>query len=258
MSNPLKPSLSRLYFGRDSGAVRFRFAMLTFDALVILLFIASSLVDELASLYWLDYVFAGLLTLDLSARVYIASRPLRFVLQVTSLADVVVILSLLAAAFVDNLGFLRVLRMLRLLRSYHIVRELRQTFPFFKKNEEIIGSSLNLTVFVFVITAVIYVLEVDKNEHINNYLDALYFTVATLTTTGFGDITLSDTLGRLIAVIIMVFGVGLFLRLVQTIFRPNKVAHSCTVCGLSRHEGDAVHCKHCGNQLNIPTEGDWV
>jgi voltage-gated potassium channel len=243
MSTTLKQSLTRLYFGQDSGAMRFRFAMLTFDALVILFFIASSLIDSLASLYWLDYVFAALLALDLAARVFIARRPLTFVLQLTSLADVVVI---------------RVLRMLRLLRSYHIVRELRQIFPFFKKNEDIIGSSLNLSVFVFVITAVIYVLEVDKNEHINNYLDALYFTVATLTTTGFGDITLSDTLGRLIAVIIMVFGVGLFLRLVQTIFRPSKVAHSCTVCGLSRHEGDAVHCKHCGNQLNIATEGDWI
>jgi len=258
MSATLKESLTRLYYGRDSRAVRFRFAMLAFDTLVILFFIGSSLIDELASLYWLDYVFAALLAIDLAARVSIASRPLTFMLQVTSLADIVVILSLVAAAFVDNLGFLRVMRMLRLLRSYHIIRTLRQNFPFFRKNEDIIGSSLNLSVFIFVITAVIYVLEVDKNEHINNYLDALYFTVATLTTTGFGDITLSDTLGRMIAVIIMVFGVALFLRLVQTIFRPSKVAHNCTVCGLNRHEGDAVHCKHCGNQLNIPTEGDWV
>ena len=31
---------------------------------------------------------------------------------------------------------------------------------------------------------------------IGNYLDALYFTVATLTTTGFGDITLTGTTGR--------------------------------------------------------------
>jgi len=258
MTSTLKKSLTSLYYGRDSGAVRFRFAMLAFDTLVILFFVASSLIDELASLYWVDYVFAALLMLDLAARVAIASRPLSFLLQFTSLTDLVVIMSLLAAAIIDNLGFLRVVRMLRLLRSYHIVRELRQSFPFFRKNEDIIGSSLNLSVFIFVITAVIYVLEVDKNEHINNYLDALYFTVATLTTTGFGDITLSDSLGRVIAVIIMVFGVGLFLRLVQTIFRPSKVAHACTVCGLNRHEGDAVHCKHCGTQLNIPTEGDWI
>ncbi|MGE3248086.1 MAG: potassium channel family protein, partial [Beijerinckiaceae bacterium] len=76
-----------------------------------------------------------------------------------------------------------------------------------------------------------------------------------LTTTGFGDITMTDTSGRMLAVIIMILGVALFLRLIQTIFRPQKVAYPCPDCGLKRHEPDAVHCKHCGHILNIPTEG---
>ena len=148
--------------------------------------------------------------------------------------------------------------MLRLLRSYHMLRALRQEFPWFKANEQIIQSSVNLIIFIFVVTAVVYVLEGGRNEDINNYLDALYFTVATLTTTGFGDITMEDTLGRMVAVVIMVFGVALFLRLVQTIFRPTKVEYPCEDCGLNRHDPDAIHCKHCGNVLNIPTEGEWT
>ena len=55
----------------------------------------------------------------------------------------------------------------------------------------------------------------------------------------------------------MVFGVVLFLRLVQTIFRPQKVDQVCDQCGLRRHDPDAVHCKHCGLVINIETEGDW-
>ena len=55
----------------------------------------------------------------------------------------------------------------------------------------------------------------------------------------------------------MVFGVVLFLRLVQTIFRPQKVDKVCDQCGLRRHDPDAVHCKHCGVIINIETEGDW-
>ena len=77
----------------------------------------------------------------------------------------------------------------------------------------------------------------------------------TLTTTGFGDIILVETTGRLLAVIIMIVGVALFIRLVQTIFRPSKVRHECQDCGLTRHDRDAVHCKHCGRQLHIRTEG---
>jgi ribosomal protein S27E len=53
----------------------------------------------------------------------------------------------------------------------------------------------------------------------------------------------------------MIFGVTLFLRLAQVLFRPNRVRFECPTCGLIRHDPDAVHCKHCGTVLHIPTEG---
>ena len=37
-------------------------------------------------------------------------------------------------------------------------------------------------------------------------------------------------------------------------FRPYKVRFTCQVCGLMRHEPDAVHCKACGALINIPNE----
>ena len=77
---------------------------------------------------------------------------------------------------------------------------------------------------------------------IANYIDALYFTVTTLTTTGFGDITLQGSLGRLISIVIMIFGVTLFLRLLQALVRPHKVRYPCPTCGLQRYEADAVLC----------------
>ena len=104
-------------------------------------------------------------------------------------------------------------------------------------------------------TGFVYETQHWTNPKIGNYVDALYFTIAALTTTGFGDITLTGTLGHLISVIIMIFGVTLFLRLVQVLLRPDKVRFACPVCGLQRHDRDAVHCKACGTILNIPDEG---
>ena len=253
----MRKRLKRLYYGDDANSRNFRFGLLTFDLVTVLFFILSSAVEPSTLLYVVDYLIALVLILDFIARSMIANRPWRFVLQFPSIIDLVVIGSLLAPAFIDNLGFLRILRMLRLMRSYHVLRELRGLWPWFRRNDEVIESAINLFVFVFVVTAIVFVIEHDRNPNINHYLDALYFTVATLTTTGFGDITLSDTAGRVLAVVIMVVGVGLFLRLVQTIFRPNKVAFPCPDCGLKRHEPDAVHCKHCGRVLNISTEGEW-
>lgn len=147
------------------------------------------------------------------------------------------------------------LRTLRLFRSYQLVSRLRRDFPFFRRNQDIVVSAINLFVFVLVMTALVYVTQATRNPEIENYADALYFTVTTLTTTGFGDITLTGTTGRLLSVLIMIFGVSLFIRLAQTVFRPAKLHHDCPDCGLTRHDADAVHCKHCGAVIKIPTEG---
>ena len=80
---------------------------------------------------------------------------------------------------------------------------------------------------------------------------------AMVTTTGFGDITLTGSLGRMISVVVMICGVTLFLRLAQVLFRPVKVRETCRKCGLSLHDADAVHCKHCGATIHIETEGDF-
>ena len=79
--------------------------------------------------------------------------------------------------------------------------------------------------------------------------------VAALTTTGFGDITLPGTLGRLISIIIMIFGVTLFFGLARAVLVPDKVRFRCPKCALLRHDRDAVHCKACGGVLNIPNDG---
>lgn len=254
----VQQKLKSLYFGQDKKGHRFRLGLLALDLVTLLLFVLSSVLGPSLAAYVIDYSIAVVLLVEFAARLAIARRKVKFLFSFGSVADVLVIFSLVATLFLESLAFLRVVRMLRLLRSYHMLVALRQEFSWFRENEQIIQSSVNLAIFVFVTTAVVYVLEAGRNDAINNYMDALYFTVATLTTTGFGDITMKDSVGRMVAVVIMVFGVALFLRLVQTIFRPTKVRVPCQTCGLSRHDPDAVHCKHCGETIKIPTEGEWI
>ena len=109
--------------------------------------------------------------------------------------------------------------------------------------------------FIFAMTALVHLLRGGREPGLNTYVDALYFTVTTLTTTGYGDILMDSGTGRLLAVGIMIVGVGLFLRLARTIFVPAKVRHKCPECGLLKHDPDAIHCKHCGIELKIETEG---
>ena len=254
---PLRKAAELLYTGRSRNAAMFRYGLIGFDIVTILFFIATVPLDPTPTILTADFVFGILILTDFVVRLWIAPDKRRMLRQLYSIADVLVILSLLLAPILDpNLVFLRVLRSLRLLHSYHVLRDLRRDTPFFRRNEDVIISAVNLGVFVFFVTAAVFVLRADKNPDINTYIDALYFTVSTLTTTGFGDITLTGSVGKLLSIFIMLFGVALFLRLAQAIFRPKKVSYRCPGCGLNRHEPDSVHCKHCGEPLKIETEGE--
>ncbi len=247
--------INELYNGVSRRSRYFRWALLAFDSITILYFIVASFFHHIDDLHVVEEAIGIIYLLEFMARLYISRQRLHAIFNPVGLADLIVIASLLAPSLAENFVFLRVIRALRLLRSYHMINNLRKQSKFVRIHEDVIFSIVNLVVFIFVITAVVYVTQVGSNPEIANYFDALYFTVATLTTTGFGDITLVGTGGHILAVLIMIFGISLFLRLIQTIFRPGKVRYVCPVCGLTRHDADAVHCKHCGKVLHITTEG---
>ena len=251
----LRERLQGLYFGDDRRARRFRYGLIVFDVVTIAVFLVSSFAHERWWMIPLDLVIAFVLLVDFAARLYAERERMRHLLSLATVADLIVIVSLLLPFFIENLAFLRIARALRLLRSYHLLRDLRQDSAWFRNNEDIIQRSVSLGVFIFVVTSVVYVTQHLINPQISNYVDALYFTITTLTTTGFGDITPKDPGGRLLAIVIMLVGVSLFLRLLQAIFRPNKVRFECPDCGLMAHDIDAVHCKHCGRILHIRDEG---
>ena len=254
-SASLRDRLRLLYFGKSQTAHRFRYGLLVFDIGTILFIIGTSFVSRAPWLEWLDLIFGLLILADFCARLYVSPHPVREFAYPSTWADIVAIFSFLAPVVGEGLGFLRILRTLRLLHTYQLVARLRVDSSFFRRNEEAIIAVVNLGVFLFIMTGVVYETQHWRNPEIANYVDALYFTVSTLTTTGFGDITLEGSLGRLIAVLIMIFGVTLFLRLLQTLLRPQKVRFRCPSCALERHELDAVHCKACGKLLKIPDEG---
>ena len=252
----MKSVLAELYGGNTDRAVGFRYGLLVFDLVTIVFVIVTSFFEHATWIIVLDLAFGMVILLDFAARVWLEKNRLRALLRPTTWADIAAIISFLAPVVTGQaLAFLRVLRTLRLLRSYELLDRLRRDSRWFREREDVILAVTNLMVFLFVMTGLIYASQVNINDQINNYADAFYFTVTTLTTTGFGDITLDTTGGRMLAVAVMIFGVSLFLQMLQVLFRPRKVRHECPTCGLVLHDTDAVHCKHCGDTLHIRTEG---
>lgn len=251
----LRERLREYYEGASRSAIRFRYLLLVFDAAMILFIVTSSFFPGNVVTEALDVIFGVGVLLEFAARLWVSRSVRHELASFSGVADVIVVASLLAPLVGENLAFLRVVRAFRVLRSYHLLRALRRDVQFFRRNENIVLASTHLALFVFVMTAIVYESQHHSNPAITNYADALYFTVTTLTTTGFGDITLQGPWGRILAVIIMIFGVTLFLGLVREIFRAPKVSWRCKSCGLLQHEADAIHCKHCGEPLHMPHGG---
>lgn len=244
-----------LYHGQSPAALRFQSAVLLVDLAIIGFFIASPLLREAKHFLWIDLSIAALLGLDLVGRALASKHVLRWLRQLPVIIDIFILATLLAPTWFFNFGFLRILRLWTLTRSTVFWR------PFLKRGlaiyREPIQATINLLVFLFVVTGFVYTAFAGYGrDDIHGYVDALYFTVATVTTTGFGDITLPGTFGKLTSIVIMIIGISLFVRLAQAIFRPAKVHFPCPQCGLQKHEPDAVHCKACGHLLNIPDSGN--
>lgn len=251
----MKQTVKFLYIGKEPISIRFRYLLILFDAATIVFFVATAHVPHGPGLIAASWAVGLVILLDFSARMWIAKDRWKLLRQIYTLADIVVIVSLILDPFLTgSLAFLRILRALRLIHSYHLLRDLRRDSSFFRTHEDAVIAAINLLVFVFATSTAVLVFFIPEDSK-TPYIDALYFTMATLTTTGFGDITLPSPGGKLFSVFIMVVGVALFVRLAQAIFMPQKVRHKCPSCGLYRHDPDAVHCKHCGETLRIETGG---
>jgi voltage-gated potassium channel len=68
---------------------------------------------------------------------------------------------------------------------------------------------VSFTVIVF-FSLLIFWIEHSVNPKMEHYLDALYFTVATLTSVGYGDIAPVTFAGRIVAILMMLLGTFIF------------------------------------------------
>ncbi|WP_085028454.1 potassium channel family protein [Ensifer aridi] len=250
----LKVAIQHIEHGRDQWALRWQALLAFIDVTILAFFILGPYLRAGPSYLIIDYTVAVWIGGELLARALAAPSIRTFLKKPMTWIDIVILATLLFPDLLFNFAFLRAMRIWAIGKSQLLCEILRRYG--WVHLQDVIRACLNFLVFLFMVTGFVYTTFFYGREGGEGFVDALYFTVATITTTGFGDITLPGTLGKLTSVVTMIVGISLFVRLAQAVVRPYKVNFPCPQCGLQRHEADAVHCKACGHLLNIPDEGN--
>ncbi|MEZ4902873.1 MAG: potassium channel family protein [Spirosomataceae bacterium] len=117
---------------------------------------------------------------------------------------------------IPMVDFLRAGRLLRLIRLLRIIRAFRSAHQLvhhiFRNKAQGAFTSIFILAILLIIFSAIGILQVedDPNSNIKTAEDALWWAYVTITTVGYGDKYPVTTEGRLIAVLLMTGGVGLF------------------------------------------------
>lgn len=120
-------------------------------------------------------------------------------------------------ASIPYLPWLRVGRLVRILQVIRLLRAIRATQKIsalvFRNKLHAGTTSVVLTAFLLIIFCSIGVLiceQQDPNANIKTAGDAIWWSVTTITTVGYGDKYPVTTEGRIVAMILMISGIGLF------------------------------------------------
>lgn len=152
-------------------------------------------------------------TCEYFIRILLSPKRLRFIFSFYGLVDLIAILPFYLAFAIDLRCF-RLIRLLRLIRVLKVARynSALQRFSkalFLAKEELAIFTGLSL-ILLYLSAVVIYHFEhVAQPEVFKSIFDSLWWSVATLTTVGYGDIYPITIGGRFFTFIILMIGLGL-------------------------------------------------
>ena len=264
----MKDKLYRIIFEADTKAGK------NFDVILIITILISVFVVLLESIPSLnreygfyfrivEWIVTILFSIEYIARIFVARKSLSYIFSFFGVIDLLAVLPAYLGLFLTGTGSLLIIRALRLLRIFRIFKLSRYTSEGQVIIDALKASKVKIGVFLFAVLTVIliigtimYLIEGEKNGF-TSIPRAMYWTVVTITTVGYGDIAPQTPVGQFIAGVAMLIGYAIIAvptGIVTVEFskakdRKRNNNSSCPECQAQVHGSDARYCYKCGASL---------
>ena len=247
-----------------------------FDIALLILIIYSVIIVMLESIPRFDskyhmffnvseWTVTILFTIEYILRIVCIKKPSKYIFSFFGVIDLLSTIPKYLSFFVVGSQYLTAFRALRLLRVFRILKLVRFVGESNNLIRALRASRTKIFVFVFFIIIISVLLGtimylIEGPEHgFNSIPHSVYWTIVTLTTVGYGDISPETGLGQIIATLIMIIGYGIIAvptGIVSAEYASAKNSadkyddgRSCSDCGAEIKRADAHYCRKCGHKL---------
>lgn len=266
-----KAKLHEIIYGTHTPAGKI------FDIALLVLIVYSVIIVMLESIPRFDskyHVFFNvsewlvtiLFTIEYILRIICIKKPSKYIFSFFGIIDLLSTIPKYLSYLVVGSQYLTAFRALRLLRVFRILKLVRFVGESNNLIRALKASRTKIFVFVFFLIIISVLLGtimylVEGPQHgFNSIPHSVYWTIVTLTTVGYGDISPETGLGQIIATLIMIIGYGIIAvptGIVSAEYASAKKSgdnydegRSCSDCGAEIKRADADFCRKCGHNLN--------
>ena len=159
-----------------------------------------------------EWLFTIFFTIEYALRIYCAPNRRKYIFSTMGIIDLLSIIPTYLVGFYAPIGSLidiRIMRVIRIFRIFKLTPYLRSghtmQIALRSSRPKIIVFILYISLMVVILGTLMYIIEGQQNGF-DNIPKSIYWAVVTLTTVGYGDVVPITTVGKTVAVFIMMLG----------------------------------------------------
>ena len=212
-----------------------------------------------------EWVITGFFTIEYILRIISIQKPVKYVFSFYGIIDLLAVLPMYLSIFFPGASILSIVRALRFFRLFKILHIPQISHQSYQLREAIEASKEKILVFIYfvlistiLIGSIMYLVE-GKQSGFTSIPMSIYWTIVTLTTVGYGDISPQSPLGQFIASLVMILGYGIIAvptGIVTAEFAKSSLKNTavgtrktCKNCNSQVHFDNAKYCYECGTEL---------